>query len=64
MKENKRDLWRIIIQTAISILTAIATTLGVTRLYVSNRPSSVHLIKGMMGGPYFFSTTMQLSPHF
>lgn len=30
MKENKRDIWRIIIQTAISILTAIATTLGVT----------------------------------
>lgn len=30
MIENKRDLWRLIIQTAISILTAIATTLGLT----------------------------------
>lgn len=30
MTESKRNLWRIIIQTAISILTAIATTLGVT----------------------------------
>ncbi len=30
MTESKRNLWRLIIQTAISILTAIATTLGVT----------------------------------
>ena len=30
MTERKRNLWRLIIQTAISILTAIATTLGVT----------------------------------
>ena len=30
MTESKRNLWRLIIQTAISILTAIAATLGVT----------------------------------
>lgn len=30
MTESKRNLWRLIIQTAISVLTAIATTLGVT----------------------------------
>ena len=30
MDEMKRQLWRFVIQTAISILTAIATALGVT----------------------------------
>ena len=30
MDEKKRQLWRFVIQTAISILTAIATALGVT----------------------------------
>ncbi len=30
MDEKKRQVWRFIIQTAISILTAIATALGVT----------------------------------
>ncbi len=30
MDERKRQLWRFVIQTAISILTAIATALGVT----------------------------------
>lgn len=30
MTENKRNLWRLVIQTAVSILTAIATTLGLT----------------------------------
>ena len=30
MDEKKRLLWRFVIQTAISILTAIATALGVT----------------------------------
>ena len=30
MDEKKRQVWRFVIQTAISILTAIATALGVT----------------------------------
>ncbi len=30
MDEKKRQIWRVVIQTAISILTAIATALGVT----------------------------------
>ena len=30
MDEKKKQLWRFVIQTAISILTAIATALGVT----------------------------------
>ena len=30
MDEKKRQVWRFFIQTAISILTAIATALGVT----------------------------------
>ena len=30
MDEKKRQIWRFVIQTAISILTAIATALGVT----------------------------------
>ena len=30
MDEKKRRVWRFVIQTAISILTAIATALGVT----------------------------------
>ena len=30
MDEKKRQLWRFVIQTTISILTAIATALGVT----------------------------------
>ena len=30
MDEKKKQLWRFVIQTAISVLTAIATALGVT----------------------------------
>ena len=30
LNEKKRQVWRFVIQTAISILTAIATALGVT----------------------------------
>ena len=35
MDEKKRQVWRFVIQTAISILTAIATALGVTSCIVA-----------------------------
>ena len=39
MDEKKRQVWRFVIQTAISILTAIATALGVTSCMA---PCSLH----------------------
>ena len=38
MDEKKRQVWRFVIQTAISILTAIATALGVTRAWRAYSP--------------------------
>ena len=38
MDEKKRQVWRFVIQTAISILTAIATALGVTSCMAAAQP--------------------------
>ena len=38
MDEKKRQVWRFVIQTAISILTAIATALGVTSCMAAVQP--------------------------
>ena len=42
MDEKKRQLWRFVIQTAISILTAIATALGVTSCMAGVYPGRAH----------------------
>ena len=39
MDEKKRQVWRFVIQTAISILTAIATALGVTSCMAAVLPT-------------------------
>ena len=44
MDEKKRQVWRFVIQTAISILTAIATALGVTSCMAAVQPRAVGLM--------------------
>ena len=46
MDEKKRLVWRFVIQTAISILTAIATALGVTSCMAGVQPSGLGLQHG------------------
>ena len=41
----KKDTWKTVIQIAISILTAIATTLGVPRGWVANAEKSASSAK-------------------